>query len=154
MAKQKTRPLRDGTLKFPRYHPICPPEADRSSRAPTCPIVGNGRQARPSLLAPRVQKGFSWQLRRDFRISSAYLLSPYQARFTPTPIYSSPSQLFTVQSITMKFLCQYDRSLPPCLFYLTVLWQYVVHQQTRYHQEANDEIREARREYRRKKSSR
>ena len=60
-----------------------------------------GHQHAPSLLTgddPRLglhnlrEKGFSQRLRRDFRIRSARLLSPDQARSPPTLTYSSPSQ--------------------------------------------------------------
>jgi hypothetical protein len=42
--------LGTGLPIFPRYHPIYPPQADLSSRTPSCPVVTNGRRTRPGLL--------------------------------------------------------------------------------------------------------
>ncbi len=92
VIKKKSRPHRDGI----------------SSRGTTLiarlrRTTLSGHQHAPSLLTgddpgpaylPPIGSGFSWRLRRDFRLGSVHLLPPDQARFAPTPSYSSPSQPF------------------------------------------------------------
>ena len=101
-ANKNPVPYRDGTLLFPRYHPIYPANRTSLSRHQHAPSRITSDEPRPGLLGDGLTwpSRFRWQLRRDFRQgwrTCSHRTRLAERRAVPTRLHHS---LYFVQNIT------------------------------------------------------